>query len=184
MSFDTQNTRLAACLRALGHKQLEIEPQSIGNGWVAIVKFIDLGELATLNALWNGFKNGSEGDHVLFEQMKKTAKARDWIVTRVVHGSHNESLEMPSQSFWTEDLKFAICLVSLDYYLFKLDKETRRFHFTSLAAKELCHFKEPIADSEMEASKKYLAEYDLLSREIKKVIDRASGRVEPCHVNG
>ena len=155
--YSTVNTRFAAALITLGYQRL---PD--GNGTFSIeFRFEDAQGLVLLEQTWN--RDSDQGEQPI-ELMRQVSKARDWVVTRVVHGNHNEGKDPPPEAYQTRSLHFACCLVAQQFYLIKLDKLERVFYFDARAESLWDKYCSPEGGSAMDWQIKYLNAFDKLIR--------------------
>jgi hypothetical protein len=145
------NTQLAAALEVLGY---EILPSTNYSTCNVVFDFHDYPEVERYAAAWRKFSApgtlpkeiddrldaihaGPEDRSDPLPLFFRVARAREWIVKQVIHGSHNEDLELPPDTVKTCDLHMAIWLVAQGQYLLRLDKGQREFHFNKSAAIEV-----------------------------------------------
>jgi len=134
------NTQLAAALEVLGY---EILPTTNYDTYNVVFDFSDYAEVERYAAEWRklsvpgaSVNGGPEHRSDPLPLFFRVARAREWIVKQVIHGSHNEDLELPPDTVKTCDLHMAIWLVAQGQYLLKLDKGQREFHFDKSAVIE------------------------------------------------
>lgn len=154
-----RNTQLAAALVALG---FELLPTTDFTQDDVAFEFPDSEMVDKAQMDWQAyFKNDKRvGDDPL-SIMFEVSKSRKWMLDRVVHGNHNQDIEeIPIESFPTTDLRLAICLVSAQCYLIKLDKPNKTFYFTAGAREWRGQYDNPTEGSQFDWGKKYLRALD------------------------
>src|SRR6266478_92666 len=172
MSFDTRNTRLAAALICLGCKasgsRIERLPSQTPDKPYDEVCFLLFDEGEAYDKAWRKMDEWSRlNPRHPFTYMHKVSAARDWILTRVVHGHHNEGIELGSDVVAVTTLSMACCFVAHGYYLLKLDKTQRLFYFPAETQAEIKEYESPRPDGSYEWMKFYLLEFDSLNRGIR-----------------
>lgn len=159
-----KSTQLAAALVALGY---EVLPETDYTQQDVIFIFDDVPILPIYEQDWLGYlKNEKRLGVDPLSMMFQTYKARQWILDRVIHGNHNQDMTLPPETMPTSDLRFAVCLVSLQCYLIKLDKEGRTFHFTPSALEWKREYDRPRDGSHMCWARRYLKCFDDLAFKI------------------
>lgn len=158
------NTQLAAALVVLEYKIL---PSTNYDHKEVVFDFEDRAEIESCKEQWRTMSSGA----VMvvcspLVMMYKASKARQWILDQVIHGDHNQGLTLPPTTMTTTDLDFAICLVAQGYYLLKLDKDQRVFHFDSGIEVERKRFHNPARRSNYDYQRRYLKTLSQLVRQI------------------
>ena len=156
---------MAAALFALG---FDANPETkFDSGAIVKIEFQD-DSCSRYEQAWRNFDTWSHRHPTEpFTYMKKVSGARDWIISRVVHGQHNMSLTLPAITYKTRNLNFACCLVASDHYLLKLDHAERAFHFATDAGRLWPEYLAPRPGSPMDWQIQYLRNFDWLIRCIK-----------------
>jgi len=164
------NTQLAAALEVLGYEILSTTNYETTN---VIFDFADYAEIEQHAATWRKLSapgatvsSGPEDRADPLPLMFRIARAREWIVKQVIHGSHNEDMELPVDSVKTENLHLAVWLVANGQYLLKLDRVSRLFHFDKSAQDE-------IADSAPGSDYYYCEQY---LKTLEQLVRRISNR--------
>lgn len=157
------NTQFAAALAVLGY-----EVSSIEGSTDVVFAVPDDAMVQEHQRRWQALSQGKESDKAddSLTLMFVTARARRWVLDQVVHGKHNESLELPAKTMATDNLHFAICLVAQHQYLLKLDKSTRQFHFAPELEIEREQFNFPQPGDDYEIQRSYLKSLDQMLRVI------------------
>jgi len=134
------DTQLAAALMVLGH-----EPAPTDFDVVAVVFQFQDGTGVLKHQLWwsDMSRCGRATGDAPLEIMFKVSKAREWMLKQVIHGHHNEGLNLPVEVLTTYDLHVAVSLVAKGCYLLKLDKRTRLFYFSQAADSEYADYQLP-----------------------------------------
>ena len=164
------NTQLAAALVTIGY---EILPSTDWNNPEVIFEFDNRPEIEWYEKEWRKLlstepeaNGGPEDQSDPMPLLARTAKARQWVIQQVIHGNHNEGLEIPSETMTTDNLHMAICLIAQGQYLLKLDKLSRLFHFNKALENTRAQFNDPEPGSDFYYSRSYLRELDQLVRKI------------------
>ena len=126
-------------------------------------------EIYAMESGWRNFEEWQERHptHPL-TYMRKVSDARDWIVHQVVNGNHNATLVLPAQTYGTNNLNEAACLVANDFYLMRLEKPTRLFHFALDADGEARKYRKAEAGTPYYWQSKYLCAFYWLMHCIRK----------------
>jgi hypothetical protein len=162
LTFGTNKTRFAAALLVLDFGLVE---KLIPPGPIVYFEFEPALNAGELYRGWQDFDQWQRNnpEHPM-TYMHKAAEARKWIVKCVVNGHHNEQLALPVQTYKTHNLNLATCLVANDFYLLKLEKTERRFHFPMEAEAEINKYRNPQPDSPYFWQSQYLHTYEWLLR--------------------
>ncbi len=179
----TANTRLAAAFLAMG---FPANPETkFTTGAIITIEFEDDSSPMTMDyyeGAWRNFDNWSLNHPAdPFTYMYRVSAARDWIISRVIHGTHNINLALPVETYKTQNLNFSCCLVAQNHYLLKLDRNERAFHFAPDAGKLWPEYLEPRPDSAIDWQVKYLRNFDWLIRCIKNRNLMLDKRPAPCN---
>jgi hypothetical protein len=164
------NTQLAAALVALGY---DILPTTDYNAPEVIFDFHDYAEIERYDQRWRelsisgaSVSTGPEDVNDPLPLLFRVARSRQWVLEQVVHGNHNEGLELPGETMVTDNLHLAICLVAKNQYLLKLDKAQRLFHFDKELAIWKLQFESPKPSDDFYYCRLYLRTLDKLVRKI------------------
>jgi hypothetical protein len=164
------NTQLAAALVTIGY---EILPSTDWTSREVIFEFDNRPEIAWYEGEWRKLltagadtTGGPEERSDPMPLLARTAKARQWIMQQVIHGNHNEGLELPEATMTTDNLHMAICFVAQGKYLLKLDKATRLFHFDKSLESLREQFCNPRPGDDFYYCRSYLRELIQLTRKI------------------
>ncbi len=160
------NTQLAAALVVLGHNVL---PSTDFQSKEVTFEFDDDIEIEKYSQAWRMLFSGMKPDDSPLAKMFLVAKARQWVLDRVIHGNHNEGMELPSATMKTSDLEFVICLIASGHYLLKLDKQDRAFHFAAEIEPERDSYERPEPESSYYYGRLYL-------RTLSDLVRRITGR--------
>ncbi len=160
------NTQLAAALVVLGYG---ISPATNYTAKDVTFDFPDDPEIEKHSQAWRMLFSGMKADNTPLSKMFKVAKARQWILDQVIHGRHNQGLELPAGAIETHDFDFVVCLVAGGHYLLKLDKEQRLFYFSQEIERERELYDNAQPDSDYYYGRMYL-------RTLNDIVRRITGR--------
>ncbi len=160
------NTQLAAALVVLGYT---INPATNYNSKDVTFEFNDDPEIEKYSHGWRMLHSGMIPDDTPLSKMFKVAKARQWILDQVIHGHHNEGMEVTQPTIATNDFDFVVCLVAGGNYLLKLDRHERMFHFSQEIARERDLYDNPEPESSYYYGRLYL-------RTLNEIVRRITGR--------
>lgn len=166
--WQTSNSRLATALLVLGYQRERISLDCSTR--ISNVIFTENDDLDDYERAWLHWDMWSKSNpDNPFVSLRKAADARDWIVNRVIHGTHNKDSELPERTFWTDNFKVACALIACNWYLHKLDRVARRFHFPPNASDDARLFFTAMNGTPMRFIRAYLEQFEQLNIEIKKL---------------
>ncbi len=174
--WSTTNTRLAAALLVLKHQLQECAEFSHKDGTTTIHFDGESIVMSVYDRAWRERKHPVDG----FNSMRKVAEAYDWLVNRVIYGQYEGVTDLPLRSFKTSSPQLASCLVALDYFLLKFDRDGYRFYFVEGAVGASNEFAGEV-DCPAKWMRKYLERFEMLKKQIKQSrLDSVRSMRESC----
>ncbi len=146
-----------------------INPATNYNSKDVTFEFNDDPEIEKYSHAWRMLFSGLKPDDSPISKMFLVAKARQWILDQVIHGHHNEGIEITQGAIATNDFDFVVCLVANGHYLLKLDRQERMFYFSHEIARERDKYDNPEQEGSYYYGRLYL-------RTLNEIVRRITGR--------
>ena len=179
--FETTNTKLAAALLTVGF-QLDCNTNFAGNQVVLCIRGgREFGyEPEEFQALWQDRAWQEHNDHHPFHHIVQVAEARDWLLNRVIFHYDNGHEPPVGDTFATDQLGLAACIVAEGYYLSFFDGRT--FYFAPDAEMIRDRYIRADSDDTMKWQVSYLRVLKFLldrirNRSMKKACYKGAGAV-------
>jgi len=127
--WQTDNTRLAAALLALG-RELD-EPPFDHRDTGTVINFVDGDGMDDARAIW---RNRTKAEPLSY--MFRCADAYEWLINKVLYGPYEGAESLPRSTYVTRNLHLVCALIAENFFLLAVDRADRRFVFC-LSAREL-----------------------------------------------
>jgi hypothetical protein len=170
--FETKNTKLTAALLTLG---FELDNRTVFNGEEVVLRVkpgMVMGyEPPDFDRLWRDQNWQRRNPQHPFIHIVKIAEAREWLLNRVVYRYNSDSGPPTCETFRTDKLALAACIVADGFYLLFFESET--FYFPKDAETIAKRFSHP--DDVIEVQLHYLAELKSLLQKIRNRSPQLAG---------